>query len=55
MSELLNVLDNSDTGDETLRRFRYQINYCALKALQLLNTGTSLISTRAVLNEQSGR
>jgi hypothetical protein len=28
--------DFSDGGDEVQRRFRYQINYCALKALHLL-------------------
>ena len=28
--------DLADGGDEVQRRFRYQINYCALKALQLL-------------------
>ena len=28
----------TDHGDEVQRRFRYQINYCALKALQLLAT-----------------
>jgi hypothetical protein len=29
-------IDKTDKGDEVQRRFRYQINYCALKALQLL-------------------
>lgn len=44
MSGPLDVLDHSDTGDETLRRFRYQINYCALKALQLLITDAELVA-----------
>jgi hypothetical protein len=29
-------IDETDKGDEVQRRFRYQTNYCALKALQLL-------------------
>lgn len=31
-----------DPGDDVQRRFRYQINYAALKALQLLADGTSV-------------
>ncbi len=31
-----------DSGDETQRRFRYQINYTALKALQILKTGSDV-------------
>ena len=30
------ALDGTDGGDESQRRFRYQINYAALKILQLL-------------------
>ena len=32
----------ADRGDEVQRRFRYQINYSALKALQLLAVETDL-------------
>ena len=31
-----------DAGDETQRRFRYQINYTALKALQILKIGSDI-------------
>lgn len=31
-----------DAGDETQRRFRYQINYTALKALQILKAGSDV-------------
>jgi hypothetical protein len=33
-----------DAGDETQRRFRYQINYTALKALQILRTESDVLA-----------
>jgi Cap4 dsDNA endonuclease len=36
------AIDQTDPGDEVQRRFRYQINYCALKALQLLAEDTEV-------------
>jgi hypothetical protein len=38
------AVDTIDTGDEVQRRFRYQINYCALKALQLLADGSPILA-----------
>jgi hypothetical protein len=43
------VSEFADPGDEVQRRFRYQINYSALKALQLLATEVSM---QAVYCEQ---
>lgn len=43
------AIDLSDPGDEVQRRFRYQINYTALKALQLLRAAPVL---RAIYCEQ---
>jgi hypothetical protein len=43
------TVDTADPGDEVQRRFRYQINYCALKALQLLVDDASI---RAIYCEQ---
>ena len=34
----------SDVGDETQRRFRYQINYTALKTLQILKQGSDIVA-----------
>jgi hypothetical protein len=39
-----NVIDKTDRGDDIQRRFRYQTNYCVLKALQLLAAETQFLA-----------
>ncbi|MBS0408478.1 MAG: DUF4297 domain-containing protein [Proteobacteria bacterium] len=38
------AMSASDVGDETQRRFRYQINYTALKTLQILKQGSDIVA-----------